>query len=533
MHRIRFTALSVLGASLALIGLVGGAYATSRLLSVGETRPERKLMQAYSSGWTQPSLTQLGFMEQAQQPKLLSYVPTYYKDVKPILDRNCTGCHTDGGIGPFALDDPKKAVQHARAAQFAVQSKRMPPWLPAGDSPAFRDELKLSDDDIAIIANWAWAGAPLGKTSGAGATNASTSNAKPDLILDLGTDFKPNAKLTDEYRCFVLDPGVTAERFLSGYGIQPGNATVVHHVLLFQVTGDLAQQARELERKADGRGGYECFGGPGVGVDFVARFRGQTSTSNVGYIGAWTPGSSTVNYPDGTGVLLKPGDQIIVQMHYNMTTEASKTAVDRTKARVYFAPQGEKRRGIRPFVTVAPVEIACPNGHVDARGDGCNRDAAYDRVMDYQEANLTQVLRDGLLTTFCKQPLERYKRNRTGVTTSSCEFQLGSDRTVFGVQGHMHLLGKSIRVETNPDDPKRRRVVLDIPRWDFHWQSGYWLKEPFDINKGDAVRVTCTHDNTAQNQPWIDGKQQTPRYMVWGEGTTDEMCIAALYTALR
>ncbi len=508
---------SRLGLALALVGLIGGALAGTRLLSSGETRP-RSIAAAVRPGPVEWA---------AGQPKLLSYIPTYYKDVKPILDRNCVGCHVDGSIAPFKLTDAASAVEHARVAQLAVQSKRMPPWQPGDDSPKYRDELKLTDDEIAVIANWSWAGAPIGKASDAKPAPVKATDAKPDLTLDTGRDFKPDSRLSDEYRCFVIDPKVAQERYLSGYGITPGNARIVHHIILFQVSSDLADQARQLEAKADGRGGYTCFGGPGVGLDASARFRGQTTTSNVSFIGTWVPGAKAVNYPDGTGVLMKPGSEIIMQVHYNLLAG---DGADRTAARLYFAPVGQERRNLRIVTLIGPVEIPCPEA--DSAKPECRRETAYNRVSAYQEPGLTNILRDGLLMSFCKSTLQQY-RTKDGKVTTSCEFPLSSDRTIFGVQGHMHLLGTAIKLEANPNDPARRTLLLDIPRYDFHWQSGFWLEKPIDVNKGDLMRVTCTFDNSPQNQPWIDGKQAQPRYVVWAEGTTDEMCLGGLFTANR
>ena len=59
----------------------------------------------------------------------------------------------------------------------------------------------------------------------------------------------------------------------------------------------------------------------------------------------------------------------------------------------------------------------------------------------------------------------------------------------------MHLLGKSIRVELNPGTCGRP-VLLDIPRWDFHWQTAYTLEEPVEAKAGDVLRVTCRFDPT-------------------------------------
>ena len=110
-------------------------------------------------------------------------------------------------------------------------------------------------------------------------------------------------------------------------------------------------------------------------------------------------------------------------------------------------------------------------------------------------------------------------------TETTCEQSIRERTTIHGVAGHMHLLGRALRVELNPGTD-RERFLLDIPRWDFHWQSAYTLAEPVVAEPGDRVRVTCRHD--AALRKGAEGVPQTPRYIVWGEGTTDEMCLGVL-----
>jgi hypothetical protein len=90
----------------------------------------------------------------------------------------------------------------------------------------------------------------------------------------------------------------------------------------------------------------------------------------------------------------------------------------------------------------------------------------------------------------------------------------------------MHLLGASIRLTLNPGTA-RERVLLDIPRWDFHWQNAYALARPVRARAGDVVRVTCRHD-VGKRLRGEHGIPRTPRYVVWGEGTSDEMCLGVL-----
>ena len=92
-----------------------------------------------------------------------AYVPTYYVDVAPILEKNCTSCHTTGGIAPFALDNPKDAVQWAQRIAQVTKSEYMPPYPPGRDSQPFLNERRLGAASKLVLEDWAKAGAPLGK----------------------------------------------------------------------------------------------------------------------------------------------------------------------------------------------------------------------------------------------------------------------------------------------------------------------------------------------------------------------------------
>jgi Copper type II ascorbate-dependent monooxygenase, C-terminal domain len=505
--------------------LAGGLLASGALAArqwtlnsgIGETRASRH-GHAYSS------------LTKAEQPPLLAFIPTYYRDVEPILAKNCVGCHVDSGIAPFSLEKPEEAVKHAKEAQLAVRAKRMPPWLPGGESPRFKNELKLSDQDVAILANWSWAGAPMGKKSDARANISTSARAqmRGDVVMDIGAPFTPDARLTDEYRCFVVDPKLESERFVTAYDIVPGNKKLVHHVIVFTVEPQRVAEIRQLEQSTDGRGGYPCFGGPGL----PTRIGGGSSGGTVGYsiLGSWVPGSmGAERAPEGMGTPLKAGTALVLQVHYNLINSAGDRASDRTVAKLDLAPKDAKLTPIRTSLFIAPVEIACPSGISSDPNNACSREAAYKAVEAYQEPELTQVLKSGLFLTYCKTP----PKHDNGVTTTTCEFPVSSDRQLLSVQGHMHLLGAAIKLEVNASDAARRRVLLDIPKWDFHWQSGYWFAQPIAISKGDTVRLTCTWDNRSENQMMLNGKRLEPRYIVWGEGTRDEMCLAGFSSSPR
>ena len=98
---------------------------------------------------------------------------------------------------------------------------------------------------------------------------------------------------------------------------------------------------------------------------------------------------------------------------------------------------------------------------------------------------------------------------------------------IYGVAGHMHLRGGDISSRARPRHGAEQ-TLLHIPTWDFHWQDAYYLEHPVDATPGDTLRVCCTFDNSTGAQPVVGGKPLTPRYVLWGEGTTDEMCLGLL-----
>ena len=103
------------------------------------------------------------------------------------------------------------------------------------------------------------------------------------------------------------------------------------------------------------------------------------------------------------------------------------------------------------------------------------------------------------------------------------------DVTLGSVTGHMHLLGKRLKVEVVRADGAEE-CALELPEWDFEWQQAYQLPDDDRITlaPGDGLRLSCTYDNSAENQPVVNGEQQEPRDVTWGEGSLDEMCLTYL-----
>ena len=136
------------------------------------------------------------------------------------------------------------------------------------------------------------------------------------------------------------------------------------------------------------------------------------------------------------------------------------------------------------------------------------------------------------LLKLCDHTLADYPQSvGTGTAIpTTCDRAVTQPETIYGVAGHMHLRGRDISVVLDPGTAKEQ-TLLHIPAWVFHWQDVYYLRQPVAVGPGDTIRVRCSFDNSKDGQPIVGAKQLTPRYVLWGEGTTDEMCLGMLSVA--
>jgi hypothetical protein len=307
---------------------------------------------------------------------------------------------------------------------------------------------------------------------------------------------------TDDYRCFLLDPKVAKDAFVTGVDVAPGDPDVVHHVILFRVPPDQVAAAESVDAKAPGQG-WTCFGGSGLE-------NAGASLENAPWLGAWAPGGGERVLAGDIGIPLEGGSRIVMQVHYNLLAGS---APDRSSARLRVAAGSRDLDALETTLLPAPVELPC---RPDAQGPLCDREAAVLDVMN------RFGMRSGQMVAGLQLLCGDGSGPRPG-PTQSCTRTVHEPATVRAAAGHMHLLGRKIRIELNPGRPDAR-TLLDIPVWDFDDQGTRALSEPARIRPGDQLRVTCTHDQGLRDVlPAFDGQQE--RYVVWGEGTTDEMCL--------
>lgn len=397
--------------------------------------------------------------------------PTYAKEVAPIIAAKCHICHRDGDIAPFSLNTYDDAVAWSADMQTQITNGVMPPWKPVPGYGDFQDSYALTADEKQTILSWIANGAQLGDPNDLPPAPADAGPwplGQPDVVLQMPATFTP-ARGVDVYRCFVLpDPGFTQTTYLKAMDILPGNRQIVHHVLVYQ---DTTGTAAALDGQ-DGQPGYNCFGGPGIPVDYSNLFGALDSLSG---IAGWAPGQRTHFLPDGIGLQIKPGARIVIQVHYYPSRG---TGPDQTSMGLYLATSDIQKR---------LYQIPVVN-------------------MDFKIA--PETVQD--------------------VTAVFPPFPLPISAKAIQIYPHMHLLGKKIKADLI--DPRGNVTpMIYEDNWEFNWQGAYTYAQQVPIPANSKVKVTCTFDNTSNN-PTNPNNPTVP--VGWGERTTDEMCLAFIGVTL-
>ncbi len=278
--------------------------------------------------------------------------PTWYRDVLPIVQEHCQGCHLPGGIAPFSLDSYETAATMHLAMADAVAMRRMPPWKPDDACRSLKHSRRLSDAQIQTLVQWS----ELGAREGDPVDAPPPSTTRPglewvDATVSPEAPYLPNRDVTDDYRCFVVPPALSAQKDIIGFDVVPGTPKQVHHVILFALPEG---EARALDASGPGLG-WTCYGGPG------------TQSLNLRMVGGWVPGSTATRYPENTGVRIRAGHVLVMQVHYNLASGAPEQ--DHTQVRLQYA-----KSPVRDPALVFPITISNFNIPPNSTGYTASRD---------------------------------------------------------------------------------------------------------------------------------------------------------------
>jgi mono/diheme cytochrome c family protein len=231
-----------------------------------------------------------------------SAVPTFNRDIAPILYQNCSNCHRPGEVAPFALLTYQDAAKRAKQIADITQARVMPPWKATPGYGDFQDVRRLTDQQIATIHEWAVHGAPEGDAASKPTPPKFPDGwlaGEPDQVVKMTQTYSVPAEGHDQFRCFVIPLNADQDEYVKKVEFRPGNPRIVHHAILFL---DTSGEARRRET-APGQG-YSCVGGPGLDI--------------TGSLGGWAPGAMPSTAREGVAHTIKKGSDLILQIHYHL-----------------------------------------------------------------------------------------------------------------------------------------------------------------------------------------------------------------------
>ena len=408
--------------------------------------------------------------------------PTFSKDVAPILYKNCANCHRPGEIGPMALLTYNDARPWAKSIATRVANGTMPPWHADPTHGEFLNDRRLSDADRDTIVKWASGGAPEGNQADLPAPPTFAEGwqmGQPDVVFAMQEDYPIPAEGTIDYKWFEVPTNLTEDKWVQAIEIRPGARTNVHHVIAYMRTPPPAQPA------AAPAAGAAAAQGPRPTPPFtMAAGMGRPPTapkpdrapvendrpptrSPGGWLGGFAPGQAVRVYQPGTALKIPAGAVVVLQMHY---TANGKAAADRTRIGIKYAsapPKTEVR-----VVALANQNFVLPAGAPDTRVDA--------------------------------------------------EVTLNQDITLWSVLPHTHVRGKKWEVTAIYPDG-RSELILNVPKYDFNWQTDYVFKQPLQLPKGTKLHTAAWYDNSPAHKANPDPKKD----VYWGDQTWEEMQFTA------
>src|SRR5262245_46717946 len=419
-----------------------------------------------------PRVLQRGGVEEPAAP-----VPTFSRDVAPILYKNCTSCHRPGEIAPMSLLTYQDARPWARSIAARVAAGTMPPWHAESSRIEFANDRRLSDTDKATILQWANGGAPEGNPGDRPLLPKYTEGwtiGQPDAVVAMQEDYPIPASGVIAYQYFEVPTNFPEDKWVRAVEVRPGNRAVVHHVIVYaRPPAQVAGRGRPAPVIAFAEGmdiPAGQTGGPQLPPDQRKPIgpNDRPAPKMLGRsIGGYVPGNGARIYADGTATRLVAGSTLIFQMHYTTTGQPTS---DRTRIGFVFAnePPGT------PLLSSALINGAL---HIPAGASD----------------------------------------HRVGA-----EMTMNQDITLWSLLPHTHVRGKRWEYQAIYPDG-RTETILSVPRYDFEWQTDYMYKQPLKLPKGTKIHATAWYDNSAANKSNPDPSAD----VWWGEQTWQEMQFSA------
>jgi hypothetical protein len=381
------------------------------------------------AGWLYP--------EGAQETRQTA-PPTFYREVLPILQKSCQGCHRTDGIAPMPFETYEQTRPYAEAIKNTTQEKAMPPWFADPSIGKFSDDPSLTAKQIAILKAWADAKAPGGEPQDGPAPlrwNANWSIPQPDLILKVPRGIPLPAQGEVEYTYEIVPTHFSEDRWVQMTEILPSLRPNVHHAVVYVRPPD----SNWLRHAPIGR----PFTASSLSEEDDRRSAHWTDSD---ILLVYAPGSSPDEWPATMAKFVPKGSDLVLQTHY---TTNGKAGIDQTSIGLVFSKQPPQQRVLTLQLTNDHFVIppGAPDYRVEARGT---------------------LPQEAMLLSFFP---------------------------------HMHLRGKRFEYNiVHPDRPAGQNIepLLRV-NYHFHWQMSYRLAEPRILKAGTELQAVAWYDNSRNN----------------------------------
>ena len=367
---------------------------------------------------------------------------SYTETIVPILKERCVSCHVPNGIGPWAMTSYDMVKGFSPMIREVIRTRRMPPWEVDTSLTGIHNARGLTVEERKTLVHWIEAGSPRGDGDdpllAVKPLEKGWPLGEPDLVVE-GPAFTVPATGIIEYQYPAIPNPLNRDVWVRAVSIQPGETKAVHHVLI----GTSEQEIPAGEQRLD------------------AVFQN--------YLMGYAPGAESYVYPEGTGVLVKAGGQIHLQMHY---TSYGRESTDVSKVALYFHDE-VPTYNLRQQVVIG-FDLQIPPG--EAR----HEERAY--------------------------------------------FEFDQPAIIYSLFPHAHYRGVETRFDVHLPDGTVE-PLLHIPRYDFNWQHTYTLADPVKVPAGSRLVHRSVYDNSAANPANPD----PARSVSWGLQSKDEMLYGGFF----
>ena len=409
---------------------------------------------------------------------------TFNKEIAPILFKSCAECHRPGEAAPFSVLTYKDVRPWAKSIKEKVVSRQMPPWHADPHVGRWANDPRLTQAQVDTIAAWVDSGAPEGNPKDLAPAPQFVEGwgiGKPDVVIQMPEEYTIEASGPDEYQYFDAPTNFKEDMYVQRAEARPSNRIVVHHIIAFVVPPgqpSLNMVPKEQRSAAlEGSLKNTPFYRDGLLIrmkkdqpvyddasQIPANLKGFNNVDD--FLTAYAPGSDYGEWQPGTAKKIPAGATIRFQVHYSKV--AGSVQKDRSMVGMIFTKQPPER--LMKTRAVSNVFFQIPPG------------------------------------------AERHK-----VTAS---WKPSLDITLYSLMPHMHYRGAAMEYKVFYPDGKTE-TLLNVPGYDFAWQTNYTLKEPKQLPKGAKIMVTAYFDNSTKNKFNPDPTKDV-RY---GEPTYDEMML--------